>query len=61
MTANVTTRDARIEEEQTILTLWEAAYQDSARSHFDDIAGLLAHPGPHRLLVAETEGKSWAH
>ncbi len=56
MTAAVTIRDARIEDERAILTLWDAAYQNSARSYFDDIAALLAHPGPCRLLVAETDG-----
>ncbi|HEX5371018.1 MAG TPA: hypothetical protein VFY10_16560 [Dehalococcoidia bacterium] len=37
MTADLTIRDGRIEEERTIAALWDAAYQDSARSQFDDI------------------------
>ena len=56
MNAPVAVRDAGIEDEHAILSLWDAAYQDSVRSHFDDIGVLLAHPGPHRLLVAESDG-----
>lgn len=49
-------RDARSDEADRVLALWDAAYVESARSHFDDIPALLSHPGPCRLLMGEVDG-----
>ncbi len=37
--------------------LWDAAYVDSGRSHFDDIPALLSHGPMARLLLVEADGR----
>jgi ribosomal protein S18 acetylase RimI-like enzyme len=49
-------REATIADIDAILALWDAAYVDSERSHFDNIPPLLSHGGPARLLLAEVDG-----
>ena len=50
-------RDASQEDAEAVLSLWHAAYMNSGRSHFDDIATLLAHGPSARLIVAEHGGR----
>jgi len=49
-------RDALPVDAATVLKLWDAAYVESSRSHFDDIPALLAHRPSARLLLAEVDG-----
>jgi len=53
----LTLRDAGLDDSEAVLSLWDAAYRDSMRSHFDDIAALLAHGPAARLIVAEAGGR----